>query len=351
MFLQNIMNKIVALLELTNGSVTTDNNTKDTLYYYWSNSNDFPKFPIYNTDGSLEKTIELLQKYYDEGFRIFLGFSRSNIVSGVLPWFLEHPDAVGISLSSSSESLSIKKPIYRLQATDVFMIEFVSLLAFQIVKARGRIFYFFSDGEEATAEAYQLLVNNFSEQQIIKYPVPPDGSNLTQEQVKTFLETNNLALNDVIVTYFFVNEQRQQYFSIFDENYSFLNKQYDITGSNIPVIPEDKVNYFRNYNILLVDNIVTSQLWNQAQDYLGSKFSINALNALYLMDNLQKEQDLKKVYSYNSILEFNKNNDILYPALTIYFIPGNRTTYYPYAKVNNDPIYSDYVVFKNQLVS
>jgi hypothetical protein len=69
----------------------------------------FKPFPIENTSGLIDKTLLLLDKYYAKGFRLFIGFNRSNILVDVLNWFDNHPDAIGISLNSDASSLSIKK--------------------------------------------------------------------------------------------------------------------------------------------------------------------------------------------------------------------------------------------------
>ena len=111
--------KTIALLELTSSPIEIpDNALAKTFKYYWDKkkypSLPFNPFPIANTFGLLEKTLELLDKYYTKGFRIFIGFNRSQILEGVLKWFDNHPDAIGISVNSSTSSLAIKKNIYRI---------------------------------------------------------------------------------------------------------------------------------------------------------------------------------------------------------------------------------------------
>ena len=110
--------KTIALLELNGPFSNIDNSLAKTFRYYWDKkkypSLPFKPFPIENTSGLIEKTLLLLDKYYAKGFRLFIGFNRSNILENVLKWFDDHPDAIGISVNSIASSLAIKKNIYRI---------------------------------------------------------------------------------------------------------------------------------------------------------------------------------------------------------------------------------------------
>ena len=110
-----IENKAIALLEF--GKLSGDEYLVDSLYFSWYQDNSLPKFPVIETNATVENNLELLNKYYDEGYRIFLGFSRSTILAGVLQWFLDHPDTKGISLTSGSITLAVPKNVYRLITT------------------------------------------------------------------------------------------------------------------------------------------------------------------------------------------------------------------------------------------
>jgi hypothetical protein len=114
--------KTAALLELTGPFSDNDNSAKKTFEYYWANkckySLPFNKFPIYNTGGTIKRNLQLLNCLYKCGYRIFVGFSRSSILVEVLDWFKKHPDAIGISLTSTANNLSVEKNIYRLVPID-----------------------------------------------------------------------------------------------------------------------------------------------------------------------------------------------------------------------------------------
>ena len=96
-----------------------------TFNYYWdSYSNLFGRIQIVYTDIDedgeiitdnakiIEKNIKYLNMYYNKGYRLFMGFSVSSILAGVLPWFeTVGIEAKGISLKSNANSLSFPKPI------------------------------------------------------------------------------------------------------------------------------------------------------------------------------------------------------------------------------------------------
>ena len=72
-------------------------------------NSEFKAFPVINTEGNISKTILLLEKYYELGYRFFIGFLNSSTLSNVLDWFNMHPDAVGISPASTAPLLKIPK--------------------------------------------------------------------------------------------------------------------------------------------------------------------------------------------------------------------------------------------------
>ena len=119
---KNNILKTAGLLELTKTFSNNDINVKKTFEYYWDNKSNyglpFNKFPIYDTEGSVKKNLQLLNSLYKHGYRIFVGFSRSSMLVEVLDWFKKHPDATGISLTSTAYDLAVKKNVYRLYPTD-----------------------------------------------------------------------------------------------------------------------------------------------------------------------------------------------------------------------------------------
>lgn len=109
--------KAVALLELTGGD-DLDTTVGISLTYI-ANLNGWP-ITIVDTASSISNTLSLLQSYYDQGYRAFIGFGRSTVLEAVLPWFQVHQDTIGVSPFSTASSLAVQKNVIRLQPSDVF---------------------------------------------------------------------------------------------------------------------------------------------------------------------------------------------------------------------------------------
>ena len=86
---------IVALLIF---SYNLDLNVKNTLEYYFQKySSIYPNFEIVDTTDSVEKTLFLLDKYYNDGCRNFIISSKTPIINGIYNWFDTHINALGFS--------------------------------------------------------------------------------------------------------------------------------------------------------------------------------------------------------------------------------------------------------------
>lgn len=117
--------KVVALLDLSGDGVVSNDISIAVSLQYISNLNDFP-ITIIDTKSDLANLTNLVQEYYDLGYRTFIGFSASYELAAVLPWFLDHADTIGISLSSTAISLNVNKNVIRLQTNDVFNAFFIA---------------------------------------------------------------------------------------------------------------------------------------------------------------------------------------------------------------------------------
>jgi ABC-type branched-subunit amino acid transport system substrate-binding protein len=122
------MNNTVLLLELTgNGLILQDRailrTFKDIKENEYFRNKGLENIEIYDTNSKIETTISLLNDLYNRGKRIFIGFNRSTILTGVIEWFESHEDTYGISITSTSPTLNIKKNIYRMIPPDNKIIE------------------------------------------------------------------------------------------------------------------------------------------------------------------------------------------------------------------------------------
>ena len=132
--------KTVFLLELP-----ADNAVQITANYYWDTyPQEFTRCPIVNTGATLTKTLELLDEYYNLGFRYFVGFARSSILKDILPWFNLHSDAIGISNGSTDPTLNISKNIFRMNPSDNYLLNSI-----QPFLEGKKINYIYSPNENA----------------------------------------------------------------------------------------------------------------------------------------------------------------------------------------------------------
>ena len=338
--------KAAALLELT-GGIASDRSVKNTMGYYWTvtQSKLFTPLSVYDTMGSLDKTLELLNKYYSEGYRIFIGFSRSTILAGCLEWFNTHPEAIGISISSSANSLAIDKSIYRLQIVDSFTIDAINVPLEETINNNGKIFYIYSENEVATQELYDILKETYGETNIIPYAA--NSTNLTLENVNTFFYVDNsVSANDTVVLYLFAGDQRQAYVNLFTttNNLSIPANQYDLTSGGLPELDNEKTTLTNTYYVLGLENIINSKLFDEGASYLGKQFSTNTLNALYLAQSLMYKSNINNIFSYAGTLQFNEYKDIKYGSSKLYkYINPN---YNGVSVYTDDPLYGKLTLYK-----
>jgi len=335
-----IQNTIVSstsllLLEKTN---TFDITVSETFNYYWDKYPDlFGKIQIIYTDVDengniitdntkiIENNIKYLNEYYNKGYRVFIGFSRSTILAGVLPWFENvGTKAKGISLNSSSSSLDFPKPVYRLQIDDNKIIDSLNF----ILTNASKIYYIYGEGEVATINVLNYLELLYPGR-IIPFPVKPDSSNLTLENIKNLYK--DVDDKSVSIMYMFANTQQKDFVNLFNDSYPMPTTTFDIVLSNYPKINETSKNALINkFNYLVNVSFSTAELFREGLESLKELFSTYVPNALLLINNLAVNQGVTSLPADNSILQFNENNDIKYFTFlnTIYSKTDKGEYYY-----------------------
>jgi hypothetical protein len=310
-------NKPIALFELTENILKNDLIYRDSLYYFWFKNPELDKFPIVDTKSNLEYTIKLLNKYYNEGYRIFLGFSRSTILYGVLEWFNNHPDAVGITMFSTAPKLKIKKNIYRMEYSDDVILESIDIY----LKTAQTVYYIYTKDELSTLNVLEILEND-PNINLKSYGVERDNSNLTVNDLTIFLDGSTE--NDITVLYIF---DEQKYYNLYNENppLTFSGNQYDIlNGSskpNIEGLAKDELNNKLHYVQNTSPN--TSILWRENAEYLTLKYkkqttSTGLCNALHMINYLKEGKNVNLLGSNSGVLQFDEiTKDIQYPAYLI----------------------------------
>lgn len=303
--------KTIALLNLTgDGVISLNTNLKLTFEYYFKYSNQFKKFPIVDDRSDINYLLYLLDYYYNQGYRIFIGLTTSTTVAAVIPWFEAHPEAIGISTNSTSPTLAIPKNIYRILPTDAVIL--ASLETNPFIDSRRTIYYIYSDGEVAALSiktvletAYGAKVKSFG----------ATSSNLTKTDLQNFFVGCD-PTQDITILYLFNGIQRATYISLFVPPITVLTlPTFDISLDQYPIFsPAEKLVWNGFYSCWQNIGFSTSELWRNGQSYLESNFNYEALNVLQLNKTLilnQKQTD--EISNYAWVQQFDSiTKDALY---------------------------------------
>ena len=276
----------------------------NSLYFLWYEDTSFPKFPIIETNGTIENNLELLNKYYDEGYRIFLGFSRSTILAGVLPWFLEHPDVIGISLSSGALSLAIPKNVYRLINPLTNFSPALNIIS----KNSQNVYYIYDNNELITRDTLKFLENDPSVKDKLKsYPII-DESSYNVPDLSAFLSGSTS--NDIILLAIYDSDL---YSNLYNEGLFFDGNQYTIIGNNL-----DIYNFIEpcasilNRKYFEVNNIFTNNSLFYRENSKYTNF--DTLNALKMIEYFLTNKNIDTLASYDGTLEFDIFKDLKYSS-------------------------------------
>jgi len=296
--------KTVALLELTgNQSYSNqldDNNIKKTFEYYWTNSKKFNlgfnKFDIFDTKGKIDITLKYLNDLYNKGYRIFIGFNRSEILSEVLSWFEAHPDARGISLNSTAHKLAVKKNVYRMIPLDNTVEKEIE---FEILKDPSIKVYFMYQENDYWSNN---ILQEYQQNTVIsrKLIVCTFNNVITQEILDNYLV--NSKKEDIIVN----TLDNIDFFSVFNSpNYTVKPKIYDFVTELIPNFNDVQLNnIYENYKYSSYRGINTTFIWRQASSILDVNFSPNSLDTLNVNKALRCGNDPSKLPGSAGVLQF-----------------------------------------------
>jgi hypothetical protein len=280
--------------------------------------------PTNNTNIIIQNNIKYLNEYYNRGYNLFVGFNTSTILAGVLPWFENVGiEAKGISLNSSSISLDIPKPIYRLQICDNKLLDSLNF----ILTDASKIYYVFSGDELATKFSLEYLEIVYPGK-IIPYPVTPNSSNLTLSDIQNLYK--DVDSTSVSLMCLYVNSQLTDFLNVFNDSYPMPTSTYDTATNPLVIINEtSKKALLNKYNRLVNISFSTSEFFRDGLNELKTDFSTYVPNALLLINNICLQQNINSLPSHNSILEFNENNDIKYfTFLNTIYSEDDKDEYY-----------------------
>ncbi len=331
------LSKTIALLELTgDGYTSNDIVVKNTFQFYWKNYNsEFKAFPIIDTKSDLNITLNLLENYYNNGYRYFVGFSRSTIVSGVLDWFNNHPEAIGISSTSTAPILNIPKKIYRMTPNDDYILNSV----LPQLESSSKVYYIYTAGEVAMLNILSLLKSNpIISPKLITFAVNPDNSNLTVQNIENLFE--NPDESQSILLYLL---DRPPYIDLYNQGLTFPGQQYDILGIQPPqIIGEAAIQLNNKYNVTAYKGTNTSIIWRDGYNSLGEdNYSIVSLNILNLLNTLVLKENVSNINSHFGILQFDPvSRDIIYPSFLVEILQNNQ--FINKYLIVNDPLLGTY---------
>lgn len=315
----NLDKKVIALLELTNSPASQQENLiLQSINFYWLNDPLLPKFPVIDTQGTLQKTIEALTKYYNLGYRIFFGMNRSTILEGVLMWFEYHPDAIGISLTSGASSLAVPKNIYRM-VCDISTI--LTAIPTQIQNANN-IYYIYTQNELITEDLLNVLQTNpTTSGKLRTYPV---SGPYNVSDIQTFFDTYSPTSNDIVLLGLFDTDN---YIQLYNSGLTFPGNQYTLVGT-LPLITSfsGTAGVVLDNKYFYVDGIFpnTSILWRKNLEVLIQKYSSfvssgNLINTLILIEKLKKKECIKTLGSHLGVLQFNSvTKDLQFPSYVVF---------------------------------
>jgi hypothetical protein len=311
--------KTIAFLELTGfGAVDYDRRLKKTLEYYAYSSTIFKKIPVVDTQSDIQYTLELLEYYYKNGFRIFIGFTRSTVLYDMLTWFQQHPEAIGISAGSTALSLNIPKNVYRVTPGDLKIVEYIFKI--QNLSSIGTLYYVYSEGEIACLNLLNYFLENVEIQVKLKsYGIAPDSSNLSADLMEIFYEGENLE-TDICILYLFIEGQRVKYLETFNEMLTKPVFHYDMSLQSLPEweVGENDIWNFQ-YSSILNRNVGTSELWRMGYEMLKNDYCDTCLNVLQLNQYLSKKINIMQLSNFAYIQEFELDTkDTVYFSLGFY---------------------------------
>lgn len=326
----------------------------NTLNYYFNAVPVFYRFPIANTNGDIETLLNLLDDYYNKGYRYFLTATISPELLEVMDWFNFHPSAQAVSLSSRFTGLSIPKTIFRMLYPDITNTTFKEIGN----SSYNAIFFIYNNKNDACIEYNANFEALAYENNIPYYSWPVDSEQIivntnfvndTMNEIQQIISENNYTKTSLSSA---LSEWQDFYYNKFDYATTTVPSGatfYNITV-NLPTISEQNAQtYFLNVEFYAQTsgNLGTSLLWREGLNALGqSNFSTTTLNAMQLLYKLDKSKGYSsELGAYSEALIFDQvTRDQIYESY-VYSLYSNDNIFVPrivYFKEDNGVIFKGY---------
>jgi hypothetical protein len=305
-----------------------------TLEYYFTN------FPNYVTGTIIDTTVDangnrlytnaainantlrlLNYYYYTYSTRLFICGSRSTVLKYSLEnFFNNHSDATGISFSSSADTLSIPKNVYRMQPPDSELVNSLDSLI-TIDGTTRQIMYIYTAYEEASLSLLLYLQLKYGASKVSEFAAT--DINLTIDNITNFFSnvTADNSQEYISIMYLFVNNQSSTYINLFNSSNKLLVDTYDISISGTAITSQtNSASIADKYNYLDFLSTSRSVFFRSGQDNLTNNFVSTVPNVLEMINNYTQNNSslqIDVISSHNGIIEFNKNSDMEYFTLSI----------------------------------
>lgn len=338
----NSENLTVALLELSGYAADFNDSRAKNTFLLVQKILKYP-FPIVDTGSDIQRTINLLNAYYNAGKRIFLGFGRSTVLNQVRGWFVAHPDTIAISLTSTAPSLSIPDNIVRLAPNDNKSVEVFK----SIIPRYDSVFLLVEQGELAALELSRMLAP------YVDYILFTDlSTNEGKKELKDILSmavslsrTNKVLLIPQIVTQGDIF--RSLVCSYMNNNIHILD---NIGIETLNVV--DECRFFNERYHFISAYASMTPLLRDLYRSLGDEFSTYGYDAVLLaktLDTLSKERNvsvsslipyISYINGASGSLELDENGDRRVSSFLVYRLYNNQ--WIPDEIFVNDPQLGNY---------
>jgi hypothetical protein len=338
--------KIIAILNFNDP--VYDQPIVETLKYYFENVPRFYEFPIVDYGGDFDKLLELLNEYYDKGFRYFLTATLTPALSACIQWFAEHPDAQAVSSQTRLLDHKIPKNIYRLPYSDI-----MPVTEKEIIGNYEAVFYVYASINNTAVGWNDYLQTRCSSLGIpyFSYPVSTLSTitdtnfvNVTMDEIQQYVTDNSY--NKISISCTLV-EWQNAYYNKFIEGETTKPSNstfYNVSFSSPKITEIPAINYFINVPLYsqLAGHLNTSPLWRKGLDVLNENYSRSTLNMMEIVYKME----LSKGY----IFEIGAHSDaLLFDLVTrdgVYesymyelFTPEGYQPRIIYFRSNNDAIF------------
>lgn len=308
---------VIALLELEGTGFDQDLKIKDSLSWLETNY-DYNNIPIVNTKASVQNTLDELNKYYKLGYRIFIGFNRSSMLDSIKNWFTENSDAIGISLTSTSDNIIKPNNIYRLSPPDSFII--IPYAQFIKTKEYDWVGIISETGDNFSQSLSNNLEIIFTNKGIsyTRY-----DKRLTTGNLNDVLSNSLTKIKPLIIPLFV--SDRQIYLDNYAATFGQNNvDQIDNIGDAPPTFSQQQKNDLNGKYYFLFFNKEVSRIVQELLDNVANASTL-IYDAMRMGFTLSLSGDLSKdLVGSVGYLYFNSSNDRNNPSYTFSLLNNNE---------------------------